>query len=456
MYTNDWIIQEFSRVPFGDDRLVNRLINIVECFYQKPEGSIPSSCNDYASTKATYRFFDNKNVSPEAITMTHSEETIERIRKNDVVLVIQDSTSLNFTDHPCTEGLGNIGYKKESLGLMVHTALAVNVKGVPLGILSQDVWARDTEDYGKKHTRKKRSTSDKESNKWLNALDSSLKGVSKYTTTVTVCDREADIYDFFNKAVKEERHLLVRAVQNRKILESGEYLKQEIARVPAMGEIIIDAPRNPEKNQPARTATLSIKYCPVTIKPPVERKNSEDSPNIKLHLVCAEETNPPQGVEPIHWLLLTTLPVTTMDEAAEKIKWYKQRWKIERYHFVLKSGCKVEELQLQNAENLEKALAIYSIIAWKLLWIKLESENNPEELCDIVLQEYEWQALYCAVNRGSKPPMQPPTLKEAVLLIAKLGGFLGRKSDGNPGLKTIWRGLTRLHDISEGWLIARS
>jgi hypothetical protein len=148
------------------------------------------------------------------------------------------------------------------------------------------------------------------------------------------------------------------------------------------------------------------------------------------------------------------LPIENLEQAVEKVKWYRQRWRIERYHYVLKSGCKVEELQLESVNSLQNAISLYSVIAWKLLWVKYQSEAEPEVSCDNILEKNEWQALYCVINKVSIPPAQPPTLKEATLMIAKLGGFLGRKCDGNPGVKVIWRGLRRLFDIVEGWTIA--
>lgn len=455
MYTNDWVLQEFSDAPFADNRLNERLIKIANSFYESPESSIPQACKSYAATQAAYRFFSNNKVEPEAILMNHREETIQRIRKYDTVLAIQDTTTLDYKDHPATKGLGICGNTEHDLGLLNHTTLAVTVDGIPLGILSRHVWTRDPKELGKRVTKRKRSTSNKESQKWLDALDSSLKDIPKHINVVTVCDREADIYDFFHKAVSEERHLLVRVTQKRRILENGNYLVQEIENSPVMGQILTNIPRDTENKRPPREATLSIKYCPITIRPPVQRKDSKLLPNLKLYLVLAEEVTPPEGVTPIYWLLLTTLPVESIEQAVEKIKWYRQRWKIERYHFTLKSGCNIEELQLETIENLQNALAVYSIVAWKLLWLKLESEQNPEASCDIVLQEHEWQALYCVTNRVPTPPTQPPTLQEAVLMIAKLGGFLGRKCDGKPGVKVMWRGLRRLTDITQGWLVAR-
>ncbi|APM39813.1 IS4 family transposase [Clostridium kluyveri] len=455
MHTNDWVLQEFNEAPFADNRLNKRLTKIANSFYENPESSIPQACKSYAGAQATYRFFSNNRVKPEVILMSHREQTIERMRKYDTVLAIQDTTALDYKDHPATKGLGVYGNTEHDLGLLNNTTLAVTVDGIPLGILSRYVWTRDPKEFGKRVTKRERSTSDKESQKWLDTLDSSLKDVPKHINVVTVCDREADIYDFFHKAVSEERDLLVRVAQKRRVLKNGKSLIQEIESSPVMGQLLTSIPRDTENKRTPREATLSMKYCPVTIKPPVNRKDSKSLPNLKLYLVLAEEINPPKGIKPIYWLLLTTLPVENLEQAVEKIKWYKQRWKIERYHYTLKSGCNIEKLQLETTESLQNALAIYSIVAWKLLWLKFESEQNPETACDIVLQEYEWQALYCVINGVPIPPIQPPTLQEAVLMIAKLGGFLGRKSDGQPGVKVIWRGLMCLNNIAKGWLAAR-
>lgn len=455
MYTNNWIIDEFIDAPFADTRLNDRLIKIVNSFYINPEGSIPQACETYSSTQAAYRFFNNNRVRPEAILMSHREQTVQRIKKYDTILALQDTTALDYSTHTATKNLGVYANTKYDLGLLQHTTLATTVDGVPLGVLSRQVWSRNPEELGKRKTARIRPTLDKESQKWIDALTYSTQDIPKYTNVVTVCDREADFYDFFHMALLEQQHLLVRVAQKRRILEDGTLLIEEIERCPVVNDVVVEIPRDTRKKCPERLANLSVKFCPISVRPPKNRKDKKLLPNLDLYLVLAEEKNPPEGIEPIYWLLLTTLPIENFEQAIEKIKWYKQRWKIERYHYILKSGCKVEELQLESVESLENALAVYSIIAWKLLWLKLESEQNPELASDIVLQKHEWQALYCIINKTSIPPLQPPTMQEAVLMIAKLGGFLGRKSDGNPGVKVIWRGLNRLHDISQGWIIAQ-
>ncbi len=173
-------------------------------------------------------------------------------------------------------------------------------------------------------------------------------------------------------------------------------------------------------------------------------------------MVLAEEDAAPTGVRPVCWLLLATFPVITFDDAIRCVSYYSYRWLIERYHFVLKSGCGLEKLQLETGEGIHRALSTYCIVAWRLLWLTYEARRNPDLPCDRVLETHEWQSLYCCVHKTSIPPVTPPSLHEAVVLIARLGGFLGRKGDGEPGVKTIWRGLRRLHDIASGWQLSHS
>ena len=172
-----------------------------------------------------------------------------------------------------------------------------------------------------------------------------------------------------------------------------------------------------------------------------------------MQVVVAEELSPPAGVKPLRWVLLTTLEVTGWDDAVQIVRWYRTRWLIERYHFVLKSGCGIEKLQLETADRLQRALAVYCVVAWRLLWLTYEARQQPDEVCTVVLAAHEWQALYCTIHQTAIPPATPPTLRQAVRWIAQLGGFLARTGDGEPGVQTIWRGLRRLDDIAAIWLL---
>ena len=268
MHNNEWIMNEFGDVPFGDERLNKRLLNIAELFYKNPENSIPQACQSYAATQATYRFFSNTQVKSEALIMNHREQTIERIKQHNTVLIIQDTTSLNYASHPATKGLGSYSNTKHDLGLLLHTSLSVSTIGIPLGILSSYTWTRDIEALGNLTHKHKRATSDKESQKWIDALNLSLKDIPNYVKAVTVCDREADFYDFFNEAISKTIHLLVRVAQKKRCLDDGSLLIESIEKSPVMGNLIVDIPRDTKRRLSPRTANLSIRYGSVCISSP--------------------------------------------------------------------------------------------------------------------------------------------------------------------------------------------
>ena len=439
------ITDEFQNVPINDQRLANRLINTAATLESQPEKSIPDACQNWAETKAVYNLFANNKVTPSIILTGHQLNTIERMKKYPLVLKIQDTSILDFSTHRNTKGLGKYTTDPYSLGLLMHSVFAVSPDGVPLGLLYQDIWSREHYPDQKRTKRRQLPIEAKESFKWQKAMEGSKVPLLDSTQTVTVGDREADIFELFQKAHQQGEHLLIRAVHNRRI--TGEYhlLYEQINNVPEIGQCLVDIPRKPEQNLPPRQAKLSVRFCPVNICPTHSRsKNSTES--IPLYAVFAREIEVPEGEEPIEWLLLTTIPVTNMAEAVQKIEWYRERWKIERFHYTLKSGCHVEDLQLETKESLSNAIALYSIIAWRLTWLTYQARVTPEFSCQIILETHEWQALYCVVNKTKTPPDQPPTLHEAVRLIAKLGGFLGRKHDGEPGVKVLWRGLQKLNE----------
>jgi len=438
------IADEFSNVPINDQRLINRLIITATRLDEGSEMSIPDACRNWAEASAAYDFFANKKVNPSAILSSHRENTIERLKRYPVALLIQDTTKFDYSNHKSTKGLGPYTKDPHSIGLLMHSVLAVSPTGVPLGLLYQDIWSRENYPDQKRHLRYVLPIEAKESFKWLKALEESLNGIPDSVQTVTVCDREADIFEFFQKVQQLETHLVVRAVHNRRI--TGEYhlLYDQIQNVPEMGQCLVDIPRKPEQNLPPRQAKLGVRFCPVNICPAHSR--SKNPPGILFYVLCAREIDAPEGEEPIEWLLLTTIPVTNMVEALQKIEWYRERWKIERFHYTLKSGCHVEELQLETKERLSNAIALYSVIAWRLAWLTYQARVTPDLSCEIILETHEWQMLHCVVNQTTTLPEQPPTLRETVRLIAKLGGFLGRKHDGEPGVKVLWRGLQKLNE----------
>ncbi len=324
------------------------------------------------------------------------------------------------------------------------------MKEFPVCLLDQKTWAREPKHKGKSKQKKKRSLFEKESKRWFSSLVATELSIPDETVVVTLGDREADIYDLFALERRANSHLLIRAEHNRRVDHPHKYLKAAIAQTEAAGEMKVEIPR--AKDCSARIATLTIRYEALTIKPPSHSGASSPLQPITVNVIWACEDNPSdEVVSPVSWLLLTTLPVECLSDAIRYVRWYSYRWLIERYHFTLKSGCRLEELQLETADRIERALATYAIVAWRLLSLTYEARVNPELPCDRVLETYEWQALYARIHKSKTVPSQPPSLRQAVRWIAQLGGFLGRKGDKEPGVKTIWRGLRRLDDISSTW-----
>ena len=241
-------------------------------------------------------------------------------------------------------------------------------------------------------------------------------------------------------------------------------------QVPDAGKLEISVPRHDE--QKSRNATLTIRHASFDFPPPINRAKSFQDKSVSLNVISASENNPNPEEKAIQWVLLTTLEVKSFDQAIRYLRWYTYRWLIERYHYVLKSGCRIEQLQLKTAERIKKALATYTIVAWRLLWLTYEARTNPDLPCDTILEIHEWQSLYCHFH-GFPLVKEPPSIEQAVIWIARLamqrglggfpherlhqeGGFLARRHDGFPGVKTLWRGLQRLHDIASGWKLLHS
>jgi hypothetical protein len=446
-----WATQELRQVQLGDTRLDNRLVKIVEDLSSHPESSVPQASGDWASTKGAYRFWDNDKVEPDAIIHAHTLSTLERLSGEDIVLNIQDTTDLNFTHHPSKQGMGHLDHPAAK-GLKVHSCLLVSEQGVPQGVIYQKVWARDPKTLGKKHKRKKLETKDKESQRWLDALSDSQEAIPSDKQVITIADREADIYDLFALPRREGSHLLIRMSYNRCVeseTHEAKYLWDAVRESPILGEATVEIERR--GNQAAREATVAIRVAQLSIRPPANRSDKASLSPVPVYMVLAEEYDPPSGVKPVCWLLLATFPVETFEDAIRCLRYYGYRWLIERYHFVLKSGCGLEKLQLETADRIHRALATYIVVSWRLLWLTYEARYNPDSSCDRVLETYEWQSLYCTTHKTPISPITPPSLHEAVVMIAKLGGFLARKGDGQPGVKVIWRGLRRLHDIASTW-----
>jgi hypothetical protein len=420
------------------------LQKVLAVLAEHPGESIPEASESGSDSQSIYRFWSNKRVSAQQILASHRGSVVKRMQRHEVVLAIQDTTDLNFSGLKQTQGLGFINQTAQQ-GIKVHSNFAVSGEGEPLGLLHQYTWNRK-ERSGKRGKRSTKATSNKESQRWLDGLKASEVGVPEALVLVHVADREADIFDLFSLPRRTNSQLLIRVQHNRKVQHELGYLIAAIEQAPVLGECVITLKRNP--NRPERSADLSVRGMEVTIEVPQHHKTPQAQP-VSLNLLLVQEVNHRTDDKPIYWLLLTSLPINTFEAAWQCVRWYSLRWLIERFHFTLKSGCKIEALQLERVERLCKALATYSIVAWRLMWLTYQARLFPDASCQGVLQTAEWKLLrrkFEPMNRSQKPP----TLHQALRWIAQLGGFLARKGDGEPGLKTLWRGIGKLHHMLQG------
>ena len=462
----EWAKQEFGTVELGDKRLRDRLIKIAETRWQRPNGSyLEAAEGDRAATKGYYYFIDRppETFAPEAIIATHRERTIQRMMSHDTVLVVQDTTDLNFATHHHTSGLGTIGKNQsgtKSRGLQLHSSLALTADGLPLGVLRSTCYA--PEDLGKRS--RHRPIEEKESFRWIEAHRDLVKIAKKTPKTryLTVMDRDGDIYELFvdAEATRKRVGVLVRAQYNRRLEGEERKLFDELKASKAKGTIKTLIPRqrwkkakrnkSGQEGMPARQAVLTLRYQEVTLRPP--RSDLRSKGPITLWAVCAREQKPPAGAKRIEWFLLTTEKVESAEDAARIVEYYTRRWRIEEWHRVLKQGCKVQEYQNETAERLKRAVVIDAVIAWRIQLMTLLGREVPDLPSDVFFDEWELKILEELEAREGKRAKKPPfTLGQAIILVAKLGGYLARRSDPPPGCECIWEGMIRLYDRAEGY-----
>jgi hypothetical protein len=350
-----WAEEEFGEADLGDLRRTARLVQLATVLGAQPCASLPDATDDPATLKAAYRFFSNDPVGAEAMLASHIQSTLRRSQAVELVLAVQDTTYLDWTDHPATSGLGPLAAPSHQ-GLLAHTTLALTPERVPLGLLAQQVWARDPTER-RKQDHKQRPIDDKESQKWLTSLDAVIAAhaVCPDTQFVSVGDREADVYDLFLVERPVGVDLLVRAAQDRKAEPEEKYLWAALATAALAASVTVHLGK--PGNQLARNATLKVRWRQVTLRPPNSRAK-EQLPSVTVWAVWAIEPHPPPGVAAVEWLLLTTLPILTTDDALERLAWYAARSGIEVWQKVHKSGCRIEDKQLESAERLRRCLTL--------------------------------------------------------------------------------------------------
>jgi hypothetical protein len=449
-----WAEEEFGTVRLYDHRLKQRLYAIAQDFYSCPEGNIPQACGSKARVMGAYRFFQNRKVTMDVVLRAHTEATIERIKQHRVVLAPQDTTTLNYSAHPMTEGLGPVNHVNDTLiGLLLHDTLAFTEEGTPLGIVDAQCWARDPQDRGKKHRRHQLPIEQKESIKWLRSFDkvAEVQKLCPQTMLISIGDRESDIYELFLEASKDPDgpKLLVRAEKTRNRKVEQEFLWDFMWGQDVCGSLKIHVARRGSRK--ARDAWIDMRFAEVALKPPDSHRGGA---RVRVWAVYVTERDFDEKVkEPIEWMLLTTVKVASFEDARKRVEWYSGRWGIEVYHRTLKSGCRIKDRQLGTADRIETCLGIDMVVAWRIYHLTMLGREVPELPCTVFFKDIEWKALCCYVQKTPIAPPKPPSLREAVYMVGGIGGHLGRKSDGFPGTQTLWRGLQRLDTATEMYAI---
>ena len=444
----------YGEIELNDKTLSKRVEKTLEQLSSDPTASISKACNDPHQAKGVYRLLSNEKFTAEAVHEISKQETITRIRESgvQVILIPQDTTAIDYYGLKNTTGLGNIGPGENSRGLMMHSAIAVGEDGRIFGLLKEKIWSRPAETKG---DRKTLPIEEKESYKWLETLrDAQLPDDLGGVHAIHLCDREGDLYELYARASVEGATYLCRRVQNRKIQsENGneKYLDLFISNLPVNGILEVEIPRDSHTKREARHAQLEIKFGKAQLKKPANSRKTDTLPDsIGVNVISAKEINPQENVkEPISWQLITNDSVESFDDAVLCVSRYTQRWKIETFHYTLKSGCAIEKLQENTAEKLIKLIALYSVIALGIMTVTFLARTNPDISCEEEFSTEEWKILYKIAKKTKDVPENPPTIYEAVIMIAKLGGFLARKSDGFPGVTVIWRGLIKFFTIVE-------
>jgi hypothetical protein len=449
-----WAEEEFGTVRLYDKRLKERLYSIAQDFYGQPQAGIPEACGCKARTMGAYRLFHNPKVTMDVVLNAHKEATLERIKQQRIVLAPQDTTTLTYTTHPMTQGLGPVNTADdEAIGLLLHDTMAFTEEGTPLGLLDAQCWARDPQDRGKRYRRHDLPIEQKESMKWLRSFRkvAELQKLCPQTLLVSIGDRESDLYELFVEAVKDPGGpgLLVRAEKSRNRKVEEQFLWDFMLQQDVAGSLKIHVPRRGSCK--ARDAWVDLRYAQVEVKAP--RRSGSVLPVRVWAVYVLEQVSDETMDCSIEWMLLTTVEVKTFEDARKRVEWYSGRWGIEVYHRTLKSGCRIKDRQLGTADRLETCLGIDMVVAWRIYHLTMLGRETPELPCTVFFKDIEWKALCCYVKKTPKVPQKPPSLREAMFMVGAIGGHLGRKSDGFPGTQTLWRGLQRLETATEMYAI---
>lgn len=459
----EWARENFGECKLGDQRRGARLVRVARDLARHAGSSLLKSCaGDEAAAEGMYRLLRNEEVDPGAIAEGGFQATVRRARSCEALLAVEDSTSLVY-GHSVAGELGTTSNnpRARNKGFIVHSVVLLDGdSGATVGLIEQRRWKRAAEEHGKKHRRKRRAYADKESFKWQRAGQSvrARVGAALSGRLISVCDREADITEYLLWQRQVGGRYVVRSAQDRSLAGAPQGLWETLGQAPWLGTQEVRVPQR--GGRPARRAQVSLHAQGVEIACP-ERLGARDA--IRCQAVLVREEGAPVGVEALEWLLLTTEPVTTREEALDILWIYSRRWRIEDFHKAWKSGTRVEELRPRSADNLERGVVILAFVAIRLLQLQelvypLPARHGQpqcelaQQPCDTILTTSEWHVLYMTIHKNPPPP-QAPSAEWAYRAIAKLGGWMNTQRTGRPGWQTIWHGMFRLAERVDAHLL---
>jgi hypothetical protein len=467
-------MEEMKSADLEDERLNKRLVAVLSALGERPTASIPAACGGFDEMIAAYRFFDNQKVGCAQILAPHRERTLERMAAQPVVLLVQDTTELDFTrPQQQMKGAGALDGSSRC-GAFLHPLVAFTPDGTPLGTCATTLWTREQPGEetraDKERRRKATPITEKESQRWIDSLRQAREIAQQVPAVKCVCigDSEADIYELFTERRGETPvEWLIRACQDRALVKDRENegdspccVRAAVESQPVLFTKKISVRGRPytkvscEKRgrrqaRESRTAQVEVRATTVTLRGPARPDGK--LPAVTVNVVQVREVNPPPGDVPVEWLLITTLPIETGEQVQEVVQYYSVRFMIEVLFRVLKSGCRVEERRFEHIDRMLPCVAVYLIVAWRTLLICRLGRSSPDLDCEAIFDPAEWKSVWMTVHQ-TKPPRRSPRLTEILPLIAQLGGYVNYPNRKDPpGPQTIWLGLQRMYDLALAW-----
>lgn len=460
--SGSWARGVFGGAELGDARRSERLVLMAGNLANAAGASPAKASVTAADLEGAYRFLRNEAVQPEAIVLAGCEATMEAARSIETLLAVEDTTTLSYR-HAVAKDLGDLGGRANSKqrGYFVHSALAVDAQtGATVGLLDQQYWMRDSSQRGQRHQRKSRPYEEKESFKWQKTAERvrALAGDEMMKKVISVCDREADVYQYLDYKIRRSERFVVRAARDRAVeveadLPEKRRLFSVLVAAPRFGVVTIEVPQR--GGRPARRAEVTLRAAPLRLRRTVKLPDSPKS--LVVNAILAKEEAPPEGAEPLLWVLLTTESIELQPNVLQVLDHYRRRWRIEEFHKAWKSGAGIEERRLQSAGNIQRLAVVLAFVAVRLLQLRDLASDAPDKPCTAVLPSLHWKLLWVSVERKTKrrPPAVVPTIKWAFEALGRLGGWKDTKRTGRVGWDAIWDGWFRLQERLDGYELAR-